>query len=86
MKNRVPWFVAGMLLVVIILQVIVIRKMPGEAEVPSLKEIEQKIMHWTMHHGSVFSASTQVSALEGKMDTRLSAIEEQLQLLSKKHD
>jgi len=84
MKNIVQWILAGLLVVVIVLQVIVIKKMPGEAEVPSLKEIDERIMHWTMHHGATFSASSRVSALGSKMDRRFDTVEDQLKALAKK--
>ncbi len=86
MNQIAQWILAGLLVIVIVLQVLVIKKMPGEAEVPSLKEIDQRIMHWTMHHGSVFSASSRVSALETKMDKRFDTVEKKLSALAEKTD
>jgi len=46
--------------------------------IPSLEEIDQRILHWTMHHGAIFSAKSQVSSLESKMDQRLDGLEKKL--------
>jgi hypothetical protein len=79
-KNTIQWIIAGLLIAVIALQIIVIKKMPGEAEVPSLKEIDQRVMHWTMHHGQHFSSKGEVSSLRSAMDARLERIERKLDM------
>jgi len=80
MKKAIQWALAGLLIIVIVLQVILLKKMPGEAEVPSLKEIDQRIMHWTMHHGQHFSSKGEVSSLRSAIEARLEKIESKLEM------
>lgn len=57
MNQKVQWILAGLLVVVIILQIKVMSKMPAEADVPSLNQIDQQIRKWTMQNGAMFSAN-----------------------------
>lgn len=86
MKNTALWVVAGLLVIVIVLQVVLIRKMPGETKVPSLQDIDQRIMHWTMHHGATFSAKGEVSSLRSSIEARMDKIEQKLNRLPEKKD
>ncbi len=85
MKNIVQWILGGLLLVVIALQIIVIRKMPAEVNVPSLGEIDQRIRHWTMHHGATFSSQGRLSSLESRMNERFDRMENKLKVLEKSY-
>jgi len=94
MKNLAQWIAIALLVVVIILQSRIIGRFdklkpappsptpPSSNEktvrLPSLEEIDQRILHWTMHHGATFSAKSKVSRLEKKIDDRLDTIEEKL--------
>jgi hypothetical protein len=83
MKHLAQWVLAGLLAVVITLQLVLIRKMPKQTEVPSLREIDSSISQWTMHHGQHFSSKSEVSELRGRVEGRLSTIEQKLDLLTK---
>ena len=94
MNKTIQWLIAGLLVAIAVLQVTVITQIKAmkpeptqskqeEPRIPSLDEIDKRIMHWTMHHGQHFSSKSQVSSLESKLETRLSEIEKKLDVLSK---
>ncbi len=93
MNHAMQWTVVILLALVAILQLGVIRELKGlkpapappqqaAPRLPSLKEIDGRIMHRTMHHGQHFSASGRISTLEGTMNSRFDAIEAKLASLS----
>jgi hypothetical protein len=93
MKNLAQWIATALLVVVIIFQSIIMRRLEvlkpaapssngEEVRIPSLKEIDESVRRWTMHHGQHFSAASQISALDTKIDGRLEKIEKRLDELT----
>lgn len=88
MKTLGPWVAIILMVVVVILQSMILSRLddlkpsaPSNEEVvriPSLKEIDQRIMHWTLHHGSHFSANHRISILESTLVERLDRLERKL--------
>ena len=92
MNKTIQWLIAGLLVANAVLQLTVItqikamnpeptRSKQEGPRIPSLDEINEKIMHWTMHHGQHFSSKSQVSSLESNLETKLSEIDKKLDVL-----
>ena len=91
MNKTIQWLIVGVLVAVVALQVTVIAKIDSmkpskqeepriskEPRIPSLGEIDSRIMHWTLHHGQHFSSKSQLRSL----GSRLQKIEKKLDALS----
>ena len=92
MSKNLQYVMVGLLIVVIALQVTLISKIDsikpkpeqvsqGEPRIPTLQDIDGRIMHWGQHFGATFSGSSRISSLNTKMNKRFDILEKKLDAL-----
>ena len=89
MGKTVQSLVVSLLIIIVLFQVALVVKIDSikpkpkqegreEPRIPTLDEIDQRIMHWGQHFGATFSGRSRISSLESRMNSRFDAMEKKL--------